>query len=40
VSPSGTRAIFASDWSVGLPPAQMYDTIETFVVELPAYREP
>jgi hypothetical protein len=40
VSPSGTRAIFASDWSVGLAPSQMYDTIETFVVELPVYREP
>jgi hypothetical protein len=39
-SPSGTRAVFGSDWSVGLEPAAMYDTVETYVVELPAYEAP
>jgi hypothetical protein len=33
-SPSGTRAVFGSDWSVGLAPAEMHDTVETYVVEL------
>jgi hypothetical protein len=35
-SPSGTRAIFGSNWMVGFLPGT-YDTIETYVIELPIY---